>query len=311
MAGIPSETENNMSLLFSDSGMTFATRKERESRLKEETSKSIEFMELNNVSSETTLVDYLICYCEDIDQISEKTQQKALQYYDKVVQTISEKILLLLSCGYKEVHLLSDHGFVLTGLLDESDKVELSLPDVDKKERFIATANKIANKPDNLIEFDQSYKDKEFLYFAKSMSPFKTTGAYGYSHGGICPQEILIPHLKVKGMKQSSINQLDVKILNKKQLLSIVGNNFTIEIKAASSDGLLFNNKRNIEIHFLENKQTFNKTNVITIGQNETKALNFNENKDNFIVHLLDAETKELLDKADLKKKQVRDLGGL
>ncbi len=56
-----------------------------------------------------------------------KDAQKALKYFPETIDFFAEKIPLLLSSGYSKVYLVSDHGFVLTGLLSEADKISVTL----------------------------------------------------------------------------------------------------------------------------------------------------------------------------------------
>ena len=117
--------------------------------------------------------------------------------------------------------LTSDHGFVLTGILDEPDKVEVQFHgEVAKAERYIRTVEKQSVSAE-LIEFQQRYGEYRYLYFAKHSKPFKTPGRYGYAHGGLAPQELLIPVVTFSH-KTSSLQELLVSVANKSLLSGVV-----------------------------------------------------------------------------------------
>ena len=48
-------------------------------------------------------------------------RQLRIRSYEAV---LIDKISLLLNVGYQEVYLITDHAFVLTGLLEEADKID-------------------------------------------------------------------------------------------------------------------------------------------------------------------------------------------
>jgi len=62
--------------------------------------------------------DYLVLTYKDIDDAGEKLQHGALKLIGEFEKVLQDKIMLLMNMGFREVHLTTDHGFVLTGLLD-------------------------------------------------------------------------------------------------------------------------------------------------------------------------------------------------
>ncbi|MCK4830466.1 PglZ domain-containing protein, partial [bacterium] len=138
LADFPSTTENNMSRLYIGSGEIEPFQKKREEFLKNKYKEDIRFMRLDEVSYSTESNQYLICTYKDIDDIAEKMQQNALKFISQMEDELAEKIEQLIMCGYKKVYLTSDHGFVLTGLLSESDKVEFDFTGkIEKSERYV------------------------------------------------------------------------------------------------------------------------------------------------------------------------------
>jgi len=242
---MPSETEHNMSALYVEEIEIIPIHKNREKKLIEATGKDINFMSLEKLNYGTEC-DILVLSYKDIDSAAEKLQQGALKLFEEFENVLIEKISLLFKLGFNEVHLITDHGFVLTGLLEESDKIEVRVNGPNEiHERFIRTTEE--QKGIGLISFDEPYNEFNFVYVAKSHRPFKTKGVYGYSHGGFTPQEIIIPRFIFMN-KTEKISGLDVAIINKKQLEMVTGENFIITLQAASSKKDLFSYTRTVEL---------------------------------------------------------------
>ena len=255
IADVPSETENNMSHIYIDNGSIESVQSKREKYLlTQNPGIAIDFVRLSKINKETRPGQFLICPYKDIDDIGEKLQQKALKYYSEAIDFFAEKITLLLSCGYSKVYLISDHGFVLTGLLSEADKISVSPKGIfDKAERYIRTVNKQSDITSGLIEVEKKYKQFGYLYFAKNINPFKTPGLYGFSHGGASPQELITPYFCWEhSLEQTS--SLSVEIENKEDLRNVTGELFTIKIQADKNSGDLFSAKRKINLVFFSNK---------------------------------------------------------
>lgn len=313
LADIPSETENNLSRIFMDNGIIETSQNSREKYLVGQNPDIVlDFIKLDEVNEEARPGQYLICTYKDIDDMGEKLQQKALKYFPETIDFFAEKISLLLSSGYNKVYLISDHGFVLTGLLSEADKISITPKgEYDKAERYIRTEMKQVDLEPALVEVEKSYKQFRYIYFAKNINPFKTPGLYGYSHGGLSPQELVTPCFcweRSDGLATS----LSVKIENKEELKDVTGELFSIKIQAEKGVGDLFSIERKIFMVFFANKTQVNKSDILTIqrGKRLTKEYSFDGHQ-TLEVHLLDAATKQQLDRAAVKQNSDRDLGGL
>lgn len=312
-AGLPSETEHNMSQLYLDSGTVVSKKQDREAYiLNKNKDKSIGFIDLEKVNETTDKEHYLICSYKDPDKLGETYQQKALKYFDQVAGIFATKIEQLLKNGYQNVYLVTDHGFVLTGILENSDKIEVNFKgNVDKKERFIRTEDRQNIDTNLLIEKEVVYNNFNYCYFAKRLGPFKTTGVYGFSHGGLSPQETIIPFLKWSNDSNTQ-DQLQVRIANKKDLSDVTGDLFSIVLQASSVDTGLFSSERKVMILFFANNKNVNESDIITMNKNSElkKEFRFGSNAE-IEVKIVDAVTKEQLDKVIVKQNKARDLGGL
>ena len=309
IADMPSETEHNMSALYAGSNEVIPIHKDREKKLSELTGKLITYLNLEALHYGIK-ADFLVLTYKDIDNTGEKLQHGAIKLFGEFEHVLYEKINLLLNMGYKEVHLVTDHGFVLTGLLDESDKIDpVVTGNKDVSERFIRTVDKQNNT--EWIAFDRKYGEYNFVYTAKSPRPFKSKGVYGYSHGGFTPQEIIIPNFVFR-KTQDAFKGLAVSIMNKKELIDITGEIFGIKIQAASAKGDLFSTSRKIQALLYANNINYSSSHVFTMDPGTTQSFDFSFNNNSEVqVVLVDAATQEQLDSVIVKKSNARDFGGL
>jgi hypothetical protein len=309
--GYPSTTEINMSRMFTTSERILKTRGEREQILLKELKQDIKFNNLDELSIGYVPENDTVFYAADVDSISEKEGQSALKYYDKFIENIQEKIDCLFKCGYKKVFLVSDHGFVLSGLLEEADKIEFGVPQGEKFERYCLSKEKIDNLPVHIIGFKKPYKEFEYIYFSTTLNPFKTPGPYGFAHGGITPQELLIPFLQIEKFNED-VNKLKIEITNKDELSSVVGDIYPVRLKAGINPGEIFSGERKIVIVMVKDKHEFSQSDVITMHEEEGIIREFNFSGHNeFEIIVLDDQSKTRLDFCTVKRNITRDLGGL
>lgn len=306
-AGLPSEPEHNMSALYTTDGEIIAEKKEREKKLSDETGKDITYMQLDEVNG-TTDGEILVLTYKDIDDAGEKMQQGMLRLVDEFEDILVEKIQLLLHLGYKEVHLVTDHGFVLTGILEESDKIPTDDISGGKKvsERYIRSVDEQSGS--KYISIEEHYENYNYVNFAKSSRPFVSTGKYGYSHGGFTPQEVVIPNFVFTYNKQ---NQMDVDITNKKDLIDIAGNILTVKFSSCEAKDVL-SYQRKVRVLLYVGDKIVDKSSIISIspGSQEKVELSLDSATEGVVV-IIDEDTKDQLDKAKITKSQMRDLGGL
>jgi hypothetical protein len=113
------------------------------------------------------------------------------------------------------------------------------------------------------------------------------------------------------GTDDDSAQALTVTIQNKDDLKSVTGELYQLKI-LADKNADLFSLNRKVYLVFFSNKTQINKSDVFTIQGEELIAKEFTfDGNPEIEVHLLDAQTKALLDKAIIKQNKDRDLGGL
>jgi len=313
LADFPSETENNMSRIFIDDGTTRKIHLDRVKYLLDKNpGKKIEFIDLDTFDGEEKAAQYLICTHKDFDTMGEKFQHKALKYFPETISSMARKIELLLQSGYKKVFLISDHGFVLSGLLCEADKIPANTQGVAQKaERYILANDEQPELLDSLIEIKKKHGSFNYLYFSRTLNPFKTTGPYGYSHGGLSPQELVTPFFCWQ-LSAAHDSKLPVNIANKADLESVAGEIYQIKLSAGEVPGNLLSLNRKVYLVFFKNGAQSNKSDILTISRNDKicKEYSFDGAKE-IEIQLLDADTKECLDHTKIRRSSDRDLGGL
>jgi hypothetical protein len=308
-ADMPSETEHNMSALYVGNQEVLPVHKDREKKLSDITGKEITYLNLEALHYGIK-ADFLVLTYKDIDSAGEKLQMGAIKLFTEFENVLLDKIQLLLNMGYNNVHLVTDHGFVLTGILDESDKIE---PVFNGKkevhERFVRTVEKQNVK--DWLAFDKNYGEYKFVYAAKNHRPFKSKGVYGFSHGGFTPQEIIIPNFTFS-KETIPTKGLEVNIQNKKELAEVTGELFGIKIHAASKADDLFSSNRKIQVMLYANNIAYSNSNIITIEPGVVQSFDFSFGGNNEIIAVIvDANTQEQIDSVNIKKSNARDLGGL
>ncbi len=103
-----------------------------------------------------------------------------------------------------------------------------------------------------------------------------------------------------------------MSIKNKSELSDVAGQLFSIRIQADAEADDLFSMERKVYLVLFGDQKPVSKSEVISIRKNETLTKEFTfDGHMNMEVHLLDAATKQQLDRASVKQNQDRDLGGL
>ena len=302
---LPSVTENGMSALYGCAQPTLNAQ-ERYNTLKT-TCPDVEIMQLDKLNDSVTARHLALCY-GDIDQVGEKKQLAGLKDIDNYEQELREKVAMLLRLGYEKIVLTTDHGFVITGILDEADKEPR--PDGEIKEideRYVLTEYPL--KASGFVEQEKDYFGSKYQYFAKTDKPFVTRGQYGYSHGGFTPQECVIPVYTFYA--QSDGMELRITIANKADLKSVTGNYFTVKLKADDMDSTLFNNERKVKLMLYAGSKLVNGSILHTMKLGETFTQEFEMTGGIDKVVITDKETSAQIDSCDIRKSASRDMDDL
>ena len=92
----------------------------------------------------------------------------------------------------------------------------------------------------------------------------------------------------------------------------VVGDSFSIHLKAEEGSGDTFNAERKVQLLFLDKGRQFNKSDIVTIKAGELIKKEYSFDKHgNIDVVVIDAFSKQTLTKVSVKQTVARDLGGL
>lgn len=305
-SSLPSVTDNGMSALYGCEGVT-ANAQERTDCLR----KAIPEVAVINSDdlNDSVTAEKLVLKFGDIDQIGEKKQLSGLKDIDHYEVLLIEKIRQLLRMGYDKVILTTDHGFVLTGLLDDADKVPVpDQPIMKVEERYILSETQSTDKL--LVERKSDYNGSHYQYYAKTDHPFRTTGSYGYSHGGFTPQECVIPAYDFSPV--NGTESLKIIIVNKKELSDVAGSSFNVRIKAENDlSSSVFKSERKVKVLIFAGTKQVACTAILKLEAGHViDDIEFDLEGDGKVV-VIDADSKAQLDSAAIKKSSARDFGEL
>lgn len=302
---LPSVTENGMSALFgcSEPTMNAQTRLNTLKSIYDD----VVIMPLNMLNDGVT-AQHLVLNYGDIDEVGEKKQLGALKDITNYEPELREKIAHLFRLGYNKIVLTTDHGFVLTGLLDEADKEPRPEGNIQKiEERYVLTEEPLTTS--NLIEKAGRYFNSNYQYYAKTDKPFKTTGRYGYSHGGFTPQECIIPAYELN--IESNDMALRVMISNKKELKAVTGNYFTVKLLAEGCESDLFRNGRKVKLLLYAGSKLVIGNLIYSMKPGETVNVEFELAHGIDKVIVVDKDTSEQIDSCAINKSLSRDIDDL
>ena len=302
---LPSVTENSMSALYgcSEPTMNAQTRFNTLKSIYDD----VVIMPLNMLN-DGVIAQRLVLNYGDIDEVGEKKQMGALKDITNYEPELREKIAHLFRLGYNKIVLTTDHGFVLTGILDEADKEPRPEGNVQKiEERYVLTEEPL--NAANLIEKAGRYFNSNYQYYAKTDKPFKTTGRYGYSHGGFTPQECIIPAYELNIETNNMV--LGVMISNKKELQSVTGNYFTVKLLAEGCESDLFRNERKVKLLLYAGNKMVSGNQIYSMKPSETIHAEFEMTLGIDKVVLVDKETSVQIDSCSIIKSASRDLDDL
>lgn len=302
---LPSVTESGMSALFGCEEPT-TSYQARCNKLKESWPE-VEIMPLDMLSEGTTAHKLVLNY-GDIDQVGEKKQLGGLKDIDNYETELREKIRLLFRIGYEKVVLTADHGFVITGILDEAEKEPRPNGHILKiEERYVLSEHPLP--PSNLIEVEDKYFGSNYQYYARTDKPFVTRGAYGYAHGGFTPQECIIPAYELT-MGQD-VFFLRVRISNKEELQHVTGHYFTVKLRAEGGGSNLFAQERKIRVMLFAGSTLVNGNIFYSIQPGEPINIEFELTGGIDRVVIADKNTMVQIDSCEIRKSLSRDIDDL
>lgn len=296
-AKLPSVTENGMSALFGIDEVVTTTAP-RFAKL-QETFPDVDIRWFDRFGSDVSAQKLVVLY-GDIDNVGEHKGLAGLKDINNYEAELADTIRRLHGIGYQKVFLTSDHGFVITGILDEANKI-IAPTGVDVKERFFLTDDFINDS--SFIRREDNFPGSSYQYYAKSDKPFKTRGAYGYAHGGFTPQECLIPMYCFTSLQGTS--SLKVEIENKAELAAVTGQYFSVKLSGNDNS-----KGKRLRVHLYVDGFSVN-ANIVKISDTGDATTEFEVESGNMSIIVQDIDSGAQLDSAPVIKSHSRDIDDL
>ncbi len=139
---------------------------------------------------------WIVITSTEIDAVGEGAAAVAWHAFDALLDRLEQAVRRLLALGCVEIHVVSDHGFLLRESIRESDKVAVKDKGALKKaERYLVGRDL---PPTDLPAMPVSGSDDLAAWFPRGVGCFLTPGPYNYMHGGISLQELVTAHVTVR-----------------------------------------------------------------------------------------------------------------
>jgi uncharacterized protein (TIGR02687 family) len=230
-------TINEKGEIFAD-GISTVSSENRAKILKSNNEKScvLDFSDLDDLPREELReifsgLEVAYIYHDKIDTTGEHNEKDVFLSAEQAIKELTEKIKFIFNNSLAgNIIVTSDHGFLYQySELEERQKITIgSLPALEKGKRFIL--DKIPFNQQGVMNFDMSYilKNSDLNVSTPfNINRFKTQGGgINYVHGGVSPQEIVIPVLKIKQDRKQEIHKVDIVLENSTR--KITNNKFTL-----------------------------------------------------------------------------------
>lgn len=129
----------------------------------------------------------------NIDSLGHKVEAGLAQYLDTEVEQIAGSVQQLISAGWRTVRIVTDHGWLLL----DGGLPKVDLPKHLTESRWGRSAVAATGTPPDTIQVAWFWNPAEVIHTPPGIACFNK--ATGYSHGGLSPQECVIPVLTVRG----------------------------------------------------------------------------------------------------------------
>ena len=153
-----------------------------------------------------------------IDAVGDKaaTEDQVFEACDRAVTELKNLVRLITNdLSGVNIFITADHGFLYSYQpLEESDKAEKSFESGDIIEldrRYVITGEKCT--ADHLLKIPLTYLNSSLSGFTPgdNIRIKKQGGGMNYVHGGISPQEIVVPVIEFRNMRSTSKRFVDVR----------------------------------------------------------------------------------------------------
>ena len=249
----------------------------------------------------------IIVFTRELDSIGHDSGllNLSLNYLGEYLNGLVKAIKRLAGAGVEEIHVVSDHGFIIIEDVIDADKIPL-----DKTTSLLYAGHRcLVGKsiPKNLGKvFNLPNSDGLKFCVPQGTGIFKKRGRNEFLHGGISLQEILVPHIIVIMRKVQT--KYGAKLKAPDAVHNLI---FEIEIlRAIPGEGLMFGSPRYLEVRgFLGTDEIIRQTGPDYVINDANEFLKIRirikpgtkfKYGDILKLELRDADTGELLDSTNI-----------
>jgi hypothetical protein len=232
----------------------------------------------------------------------------SLDYFGQYLEGLIRAIRRLGSMGIEEIHLVSDHGFVILDDIADADKVTIpkELEVFYKGHRCLVGQN----LPKELgIVFELPNSDGLQFCVPNGIGIFRTRGGKQFFHGGLSLQEFIVPQIHLVFAKVQP--KYGAKISAPEAIRNLI---FDVELlRAIPTEGVFFGAPRFVEIVGVlpkDGREIFRQSGPDMVVNQESEILKVRlrikpgtvfSYGDMLILELKDADTGELLDRSEIR----------
>ncbi len=232
----------------------------------------------------------------------------SLDYFGQYLDGLVRAIRRLGSMGIEEIHLVSDHGFVILDEIEDADKVSIpkELELLYKGHRCLV-GQSFPLEPGEVFELPNS--DGLQLCVPRGIEIFKARGGKQFFHGGLSLQEFIVPYIHIVFAKVQP--KYGAKLRAPEAIRNLI---FDVELlRAIPAEGVLFGAPRFVEIVGVllkEGREIFRQYGPDMVVNQEIETLKVRlrikpgtvfSYGDKLGLELKDADTGELLDSSEIR----------
>jgi hypothetical protein len=196
---------------------------------------------------------------QEIDRLGEEAgeEEETRVYIDEVLQKVRRAIRSLARAGIEQFIISADHGFHLIEGVDPG--MSMDTPGGETLEMHPRVwIGHGGGSGDGYLRFKASDLELggslEFA-FPRGMGTFKVKGGVGaYFHGGISPQEHILPLLTVKVSKKSAVAKTDMRLKLSIAKVKITNRLFTVTVDA-EAEGLFPDVEKRVRLDVVSAKK--------------------------------------------------------
>jgi hypothetical protein len=193
-------------------------------------------------------LDWIVLTSSTIDAIGEGVGTVALDTFDSLLSRLEQGVRRLLAVGCAEIHIVTDHGFLLREKVRETDKVKVDVEGALKKAARYLIGRDLP--PTDLPHLPVSGGRDLVAWFPRGIDCFITKGPYNYMHGGIALQEVVIPHLLVQQSVAERLVGVTLQLVDGPEIRNAI---FKIRLFPEGAD--LLSKARQVEIDVLRGEE--------------------------------------------------------